>query len=67
MEYINKNGGGLLVYARDGAPIKQLNSYKFPNDIEAIVIEINLRKQKNGWLLAPTVPSPNAQNIFSAK
>ena len=45
----NKNGGGLLTYARDGAPIKQLNSYNFPDDIEAIVIEINLRKQK--WLV----------------
>lgn len=33
----NKNGGGLLIHARDVAPIKQLNSYKFPDDIESIV------------------------------
>ena len=46
----NKNGGGLLIYARDGAPIKQLNSYNFPDDIEAIIIEINLKKQK--WLVS---------------
>ena len=45
----NKNGGGLLIYAKVGAPIKQLNSYNFPDDIEAIVIEINLKKQK--WLV----------------
>ena len=35
-----------MVYAKEGAPIKQINSYKFPDDIEAIVIEVNLRKQK---------------------
>ena len=53
----NKNGGGLLIYARDGAPIKQLNSYKFPDDIEAIVIEINHRKQK--WLVISVYRSPS--------
>ena len=53
----NKNGGGLLVYARDGAPIRQLSSYNFPDDIEAIVIEINLRKQK--WLVISAYRPPS--------
>ena len=53
----NKDGGGLLIYVRDGAPIKQLNGYKFPDDIEAIAIEINLRKQK--WVVISVYRLPS--------
>ena len=45
----NKNGGGLLVYIKEGTPVKQLLNYNFPPGIEAIAVEINLKKQK--WLL----------------
>ena len=45
----NKNGGGLLTYAREGIHIKELKNYKFPNDIEICATEIKLRTKK--WLL----------------
>ena len=45
----NKHGGGLLVYVKVGIPSKHLQVYSFPDDIEVIVVEINLKKQK--WLL----------------
>ena len=45
----NKSGGGLLIYAREGVPAKQLTSYKLPNDIELAAFELNRQKQK--WLL----------------
>ena len=45
----NKNGGGLLTYAREGILVKELTNYKFPNDIEICTTEIKLRTKK--WLL----------------
>ena len=45
----DKNGGGVLVYVREGIPCKELKT-NFANDnLEGIFLEINLRKQK--WLL----------------
>ena len=43
------NGGGLLLYVRDYIPSRKIN-VNYYSTIEAIVIEINLRKQ-NGYLL----------------
>ena len=44
------HGGGLIFdIIRDNIPAKELKQYKLPNDIEAIIIEINLWKKK--WLL----------------
>ena len=34
----NQNGGGLLIYARERAPVKELKQYKVPADIECGVI-----------------------------
>ena len=45
----NIHGGGALVYIREDIPSKQLNCHIFPEDIEGIFVEINLRKTK--WLL----------------
>ena len=45
----DRSGGGIIFYIRDNIPAKQLNIYSLPNDIEAIIIEINLWKRK--WLL----------------
>ena len=42
----NKNGGGLLTYAREGILVKELTNYKFPNDIEICTNEIKLRTEK---------------------
>ena len=43
---LNKNGGGLLVYIREGIPVKELKAHRFPNDTECGVIEINVKKKK---------------------
>ena len=44
----NENGGDLLLYLRDHFPCKKI-IIDFMPEIEAIVIEINLKKRK--WLL----------------
>ena len=65
----NKNGGGLLIHAREGILVKDLKNYKSPNDIETCTTEVNLRKKK--WLLVGISPiyrsyiahPPNAKSI----
>ena len=61
----NRNGGGLLIYVRERAPVKELTKYKTPNDIECGMIEINLKKQK--WLLVAIYrpPSQPQQYFFN--
>ena len=53
----NQNGGGLLIYVRERAPVKELTKYGTPNDIECGMIEINLKKQK--WLLVAIYRPPS--------
>ena len=62
----NRNGGGIIVYVREDIPSKVLKKHSFPDDIEGIFIEINLRKQK--WLLFGTYhpPSQNNEYYFNA-
>ena len=43
-----ERGGGLLLFVREHLPVRQIK-FDFPTKIEAIVIEINLKKRK--WLL----------------
>ena len=40
---------GLCFFVREDIPTKLLQDYKFPNEIEVFLIEVNLRKSK--WLL----------------
>ena len=42
----NRQGGGVLIYVREDIPSKILTRHCFPEDIEGIYIEINLRKTK---------------------
>ena len=42
----NRNGGGVMVYVRKDIPSKELKKHTFPKNIEAIFLEINLRKSK---------------------
>ena len=42
----NRNGGGLLIYVRKDIPSKQLNKHNFTKNVEALFVEINLRKCK---------------------
>ena len=60
----NRNGGGILIYIREGIPTRLLNVHNFPNDIEGLFVEINLRKTK--WLLCGTYhpPSQNDKYFF---
>ena len=44
----NAQGGGIIIYIRDGIPSKELKC-QLPADIEGIFIEINIRKTK--WSL----------------
>ena len=49
LDRITQNGGhagGVLIYVRDDIPSKQLRKHNFPDDIEGIFVEINLRKSK---------------------
>ena len=60
----NRLGGGIIVYVRDDISSKQPTRHKFPEDIEGIFIEVNLRKTK--WLKfgAYCPPSQSAQYFF---
>ena len=53
----NVNGGGVLIYVREDIPSKELKHHKFPDDIEGIFVEINLRKTK--WLLFGSYHPPS--------
>ncbi len=59
----NRNGGGMLIYVRERAPVKELTPLKTPKDIECGIIEIDLKKQK--WLLITKYRPPSqAQQYF---
>ena len=59
------SSGGLLTYVNSKIPSRQLLSLKIPSDIQCIVIELNLRKQK--WLLLSIyrIPSQNLKYFLS--
>ena len=58
----NRYGGGLLVYVRERAPIKELSSYKPPNHMECGVSELSVKKQ-NGFSFPFIVHHHNLNNI----
>ena len=58
----NINGGGTMVYVREDIPCKQLAKHSFPDDIEGIFVEINLRKSK--WLIFGTYHPPNQNDNY---
>ena len=51
-----------MICVREELPSKELLKHTFPNDIEALVIEINLRKTK--FLLIGGYRPPQSQNHF---
>ena len=57
----NRNGGGVLIFVREDIPTKELSSF-FPEDIEGVLIEINLRKSK--WLLCGCYHPPRQNNDY---
>ena len=58
----NRNGGGIMVYIRDDIPSRILNKHNFPNDVEGIFIELNLRSQK--WLLCGLYHPPSQDDEY---
>ena len=58
----NKNGGGLLIYIREGIPAKQLKDFTTPDDIECGIVEVNLHKKK--WILFGIYRSPSQNTSY---
>ena len=59
----NRCGGGVLVFIREDIPSKQLSTHNLPGDIEALLIEINIRKTKF-LLLGGYHPPSQSDNYF---
>ena len=51
----NCNGGGVIVYVRDGIPSIILKKHKLPQDGEGKFVELNFEKS-NGCFLGSTIP-----------
>ena len=62
---VTANCRGLSVYVRGCLPARELQAYKLPFDIQAIPLEINLRKEK--WLFIGIYkpPSQNSQYFLN--
>ena len=58
---ISGNSGGMLVFVNESIPSRKLDGITLPSDIQAIPIELNLRKTK--WLLLP-IYRPPCQNEY---
>ena len=55
-------GGGLLLYVNENIPSRMLNHHYAPDDIEAICVEINLRKQK--WVIIGIYRPPSMNETY---
>lgn len=58
---VSDSSGGLLTYVNKNIPSRPLTSFKLPDDMEVLVIELNLRKQK--WLVLSVYRNPTTQNL----
>ena len=56
----NANGGGLLLYAREDITSEKIDKVDFDTGLEAMLIEINIRKSK--WLISFSY-NPHKANI----
>ena len=54
------DGGGVLIYVREGIPSKPLNLHIFPEDIEGIFVEINL----SGYFCVLTIPPSQPDQYY---
>ena len=53
---------GVIIYAREDITSKMLTKHKFPDDIEALFVEINFRKCK--WLLCGLYHPPSQSDQY---
>ena len=58
--------GGLLVYVRSYLPLRQLTEHEISSHIQALVFEINLRKEKWFFLSIYKPPSQNCQYFLDS-
>ena len=59
---VNSRSGGLLIYVNSDIPCRQLNTYQFPQNMQVVPIELNLRKQK--WIVFVIYRPPKQDAIF---
>ena len=58
----NRNGDGLIIYVREDITSKMLTKHRFPDDTEALFVEINFRKCK--WLLCRLYHPPHQSDQY---
>ena len=54
------NGGDLLIYVREGIPVKELTDLKAPDEIECGILEVDMHKKK---LILFGIYRPSSQNV----
>ena len=59
---VNENNGRLLSYIKENILSKELRGISIPDDIQAVPIEINIRKTK--WLIVPIYRRPTRLFFF---
>ena len=62
----NRNGGGVMIFVREDLPSKQLFKHTLLENIEALIIEINLRKTKFLLFGGYRPPSQSKNYFFDA-
>ena len=60
----NQLGGGLIFYLNEDIPCNIINTFNFPNSLEVLLLEINLRNKKKYLLLAAINLRHSMMNIF---
>ena len=63
---VTDKSGGLLVYVRSYLPLRQLTKHKISSNIQALVFEMNLRKEKWFFLSIHKPPSQNCQYFLDS-
>ena len=58
----NRNGDGIIIYVREDITSKMLTKHRFPDDTEALFVEINFRKCK--WLLCRLYHPPHQSDQY---
>ena len=59
---ITDKKGGLMVFVKSHIPLRRLNAFKIPSNIQIVPFEINLRKEK--WLFASIYKAPSKENKY---
>ena len=59
---IKGNKGGLMVFVKLHIPLRRLNDFKIPSNMQIIPFEINLRKEK--WLVASIYNAPSQKSKY---